>query len=154
MLYSIRRRDKNATVQVSTVRATRRAGPDGESIRQMIIQVNQRRYAFFDAARQRDCDTGKLQITDKELDKYDKAEKDKYDKGLLCPESEVDFELRGGATLIIDLRDNRLRYVISKSIADDARMQEQREVLQRPASLGFTYDRSKTAEPFALLHRH
>jgi len=154
MLWSIRRRGHNATVQISTVRCTRRSGPDGESIRQMIIQVNQWRNAFFDSQRQRDCDIGKLEVIQKKLEAFTPEEKARYDKGELCPQAEVDFVFRGGATLIIDLKDNRLRYVISKSIADDKRLQQQREMLQQPASLGFTYDRSRTAEPFAMLHRH
>lgn len=154
MLWSIRRRGHNATVQISTVRCTRRSGPDGENIRQMIIQVNQWRNAFFDSQRQRDCDIGKLEVIQKKLEAFTPEETARYNKGELCPQAEVDFVFRGGATLIIDLKDNRLRYVISKSIADDKRLQEQREMLQQPASLGFTYDRSRTAEPFAMLHRH
>jgi hypothetical protein len=154
MLWSIRHRGPNATVQISTVRCTRRSGPDGESIRQMIIQVNQRRYAFFDPQRQRDCDIGKLVVSTKSLSQFSDKEKADYSNGELIPEAEVDFVFRGGATLIVDLKDNRLRYVISKSIADDKRLQEQRDMLQQPTSMGFTYDRSRTAEPFALLHRH
>ena len=50
-----------------------------------------------------------------------------------------DFVFRGGATLIIDLRGNRLRYVIRKRINDNDRLNEQRELLAQPDGLGFTY---------------
>ena len=68
-----------------------------------------------------------------------------------------DFIFRGGATLIIDLRENRLRYVMRKRIDDEDRLQEQRELLASPDGFGFTYlpdeAGSRPREPFAMAHR-
>lgn len=117
-------------VEVHSVRTTRRAGPDGQEIRQLVIEVAQRRQGYANPQEQADVDSGK------------------------APWRYGDFVFRGGATLIIDLRDARLRYVISKRIDDDGRLEAQRRFLMSPSTLGFTYDRGGGNEPFALLHRH
>lgn len=117
-------------VEVHSVRTTRRAGPDGQEIRQLVIEVAQRRQGYADADKQRDVD----------------ATRGDPPMG--------DFVFRGGATLIIDLREGRLRYVISKRIDDESRLNAQREFLLAPSAMGFTYDRGGQNEPFALLHRH
>ena len=66
-----------------------------------------------------------------------------------------DFIFRGGATLIIDLKEEQLRYVIRKPITDDTRLDEQRKTLSSPEGFGFTYhpDESGEREPFAMIHR-
>jgi hypothetical protein len=117
-------------VEVHSVRTTRRAGPDGQEIRQLVIEVTQRRQGYANPREQADVDAG------------------------TAPWRAGDFVFRGGATLIIDLREARLRYVISKRIDDDGRLEAQRQFLMSPSTLGFTYDRGGGNEPFALLHRH
>ena len=119
-------------VEVHSVRTTRRIGPDGQDIRQLVIEVAQKRAGYFDPQVQKAMDSG---------------------KGKPPPE---DFTFRGGATLIIDLREftPRLRYVIRKRIESESRLQDQRELLGSPAGFGFTYLPGGTAnEPFAMLHR-
>jgi hypothetical protein len=121
-------------VEVHQVRTTRRAGPDGQDIRQLIIEVTQRRRGFFDPDVQSDQDKGK------------------------GPVRYYDFIFRGGATLIFDLRDRRLRYVVRKRIDDNVRLGEQRDFLtdrHKFALLGATYgdDPARTDEPFAMVHR-
>lgn len=154
-LFSIRHRDGLGTIQIATVRATRRSGPDGENIRQMVVHVTQKRYGFFDPAVQDRCDNGDLVVLGKTEQDLTPEQLELRAKGDLRLESEVDFNFRGGATLIIDLGDNCLRYVISKTIDSDERLEEQRRVYQRAVSTSFTYDRSsRNMEPFALLHRH
>jgi hypothetical protein len=118
-------------VEVHSVRTTRRSGPDGQDIRQLVIEVTQKRRGYVDEADQLIAD---------QQSGFDRKE---------------DFPFRGGATLIIDLRgDYKLRYVIRKSIDDEERLAEQRELLASPDTLGFTYTRGGSEEPFALLHRH
>ena len=118
-------------VEVHSVRTTRRAGPDGQDIRQLVIEVTQRRQGYFDPAKQKKRDEGEPGVA-----------------------RDGDFVFRGGATLIIDLRDGQLRYVIRKSIDDVQRLEDQRRFLTTPSDMSFTYNRGKSGEPFALLHRH
>ena len=131
-LYTIRGGAFGLSVEVASVRTTRRAGPDGQDIRQLVIEVTQRRQGFFDADAQATKDATR-------------PAKDAYPKG--------DFVFRGGATMIIDLRDNTLRYVISKRIDDAVRLDRQRQHLLSPGAMGFTYDPVAAKEPFAMLHR-
>ncbi len=124
----------NPPVEVHQVRATRRAGPDGQDIRQLIVEVTQRRRGFIDPLLQAKQDGG---------------------RGKVLAE---DFVFRGGATLIFDLRDRRVRYVIRKRIDDQDRLNEQRAFLTgefRETGLAATYATSfeKRKEPFAMVHR-
>jgi hypothetical protein len=130
-LYTIAGSAFGLSVEVASVRTTRRSGPDGQDIRQLVIEVTQRRQGYFDATAQEQADGTRR--------------RGRPARG--------DFTFRGGATLIIDLRDFRLRYVISKSIADDQRLARQREHLLAPSSAAFTYNRGRSVEPFAMLHR-
>jgi hypothetical protein len=119
-------------VEVHSVRATRRSGPDGQDVRQLVIEVAQRRRGYLDPEEQK------------------RADKE-------GPRKKADFIFRGGATLIIDLRENRLRYIMRKRIDDEDRLQEQRELLANPEGFGFTYlsdePGSSHREPFAMAHR-
>lgn len=128
-------RDKPA-VEVHSMRTTRRMGPDGQDVRQLVIEVTQRRRGFFDRAKQ-----------------------DAEDKGQ-GPPAKPDFVFRGGATLIFDMFDGSLRYAIRKRITDDKRLAAQRDFLdeRRNAGLGMAYrgpaDTARPAdEPFAMIHR-
>lgn len=132
-LLSINTRGDFPSVEVHSVRTTRRMGPDGQDVRQLVIEITQARRAHFDEERQRDADRGR----------------DGRRTG--------DFVFRGGATLIIDLREERLRYVMRKRIDDDRRLAEQRDLLSQPDGFGFTYAPGMRAtdgrEPFAMTHR-
>jgi hypothetical protein len=118
-------------VEVHSVRTTRRAGPDGQDLRQLVIEVTQRRHAYFDLEQQKKADAGEEEPTT------------------------ADFIFRGGATLIVDLKEELLRYVIRKPITDDTRLDEQRKILSDPEGFGFTYNpyESGEREPFAMIHR-
>jgi hypothetical protein len=118
-------------VEVHSVRTTRRAGPDGQDLRQLVIEVTQRRRGYFDLEQQKRVDAGEEET------------------------ATSDFIFRGGATLIIDLKEEQLRYVIRKPITDDTRLDEQRKTLSNPEGFGFTYrpDQSGEREPFAMIHR-
>lgn len=119
----------NYKIEVHSVRMTRRTGPEGEDLRQLVVEIIQRRKGFFDES---------------------------------CPSDsrkKEDFWYRGGATLIFDMKDYSLRYVIRKNIKDDKRLKEQRDYLRNinQNRLGFTYlgERSYSSEqePFAVTHR-
>ena len=125
-------------VEVHSVRTTRRAGPDGESLTQLVVEVTQRRRGFYVETDQAAQDTAASGVAPKEQD----------------------FIFRGGATLIFDLTSGALRYVIRKRIAcdDDARLKAQAAYRKEQifAGLAMTYRpdrRAQEREPFAIAHR-
>lgn len=132
-LYSIADGATGPAVEVHSVRTTRRAGPDGQDVRQLVVEVTQKRRGYFDTDQQARIDSG--------AELYD-------------PQTHPnDFVFRGGATLIIDLRENKLRYVIRKRIDDDVRLRQQGEHMGTPDGFGFTYTPGAHGEPFAMTHR-
>lgn len=122
-------------VEVHSVRTCRRAGPDGQDLRQLVIEVTQKRQGFLDPAKQ------------DAQDQQDLA-------GATSPLAS-DFLFRGGATLIIDLRDGKVRYVIRKRIDDGVRLACQRQFLETGTdSLALTYRGARAEDnPFAMTHR-
>lgn len=122
-------------IEVHSVRTCRRAGPDGQDLRQLVIEITQRRQGFLDPATQ--------------------DRQDAQDMLGSTPPYTMDFAFRGGATLLIDLRDGRLRYVIRKRIDDATRLEAQRQFLEGGnGSLTFTYrDPCSSDNPFAMMHR-
>ncbi|CCE97864.1 hypothetical protein SFHH103_03372 [Sinorhizobium fredii HH103] len=136
-----RSRDPNRNyppVEIHSVRTTRRTGPDGQDLRQLIIEIAQQRRGFLDADEQR------LQ--------------DEPDGGAVPKPG--DFTFRGGATLVFDLREGHLRYAIRKRISDNVRLEHQRAFLleNRAGNLGLLYGLTdggagEYSEPFALVHR-
>lgn len=131
-LHTIGGLEESLPVEVASVRTTRRSGPDGQDIRQLVIEVTQRRQGYLDKA------------TQLRNDAVPAPPNDPY---------WGDFVFRGGATMIIDLRDGKLRYVISKRIDDAERLEEQRALLTTDGGFSFTYTRGRSGEPFAMLHR-
>ncbi|HEX8526306.1 hypothetical protein, partial [Allosphingosinicella sp.] len=129
------RAKQRVPVQVHSVRTTRRTGPDGQDLRQLIIEVVQKRRGFFEAG--------------------DQNRQDRLAEG--GEAFEADFDFRGGATVIVDLRDGKIRYIIRKRINDVKRLEAQRQYRNRMDSetLGFTYGgpADRKGEPFALAHR-
>ncbi|UTP40317.1 hypothetical protein M9M90_03835 [Phenylobacterium sp. LH3H17] len=132
-------------VEVHSVRIARRAGPDGQDIRQLVVEITQTRRGFFDPEAQARADRGEGD-----------------------PKAR-DFIFRGGATLLVDLRaslirydavmklsEGKIRYAVRKRIDDDRRLQAQRDYLRGGADrdLGFVYFGERDGqEPFAMLHR-
>jgi len=146
VLHSIPRRayrggkDPRPIVQVYSTRAARRAGPDGQELDQLVVQLAQRRRAYFDRDMQIRADRGQLT-----------AEEFKADP---------DFWFRGGSTLLIDLKDGRLRNAIRKRIDNDERLAAERQFHGggRNALAMDTYGQIAATiggqrEPFAMLHR-
>jgi hypothetical protein len=123
-------------VEVHSVRVTRRAGPDGQDLRQLVVEVTQRRRGFLL-----------------------KADQDTAETFLEQP-AVPNFTFRGGATLIFDLTDRKLRYTIRKRITDDARLEAQRAYITERSFSGLaaTYSGAsrldeEKREPFAMAHR-
>lgn len=132
--------------EVHSLRAARRVGPDGNSLNQVIISITQKRT---------------LPIKEMDLEEFENlSKKEKED----IPQ----FKFRGGCTLILDLQDLKLRYVITKNIGDkldkEGKYVEPNERLKRQRAHRFGTGKSlrstyfgKTRddganEPFALLH--
>jgi hypothetical protein len=124
---------RHCNVEVHSVRTTRRSGPDGQDVRQLVIEVTQRRRGFFDPGEQ--------------------GAEETYRESPASP----DFIFRGGATLIFDLFTRELRYAVRKRITDDRRLKTQRDFLLARATgtLGMAYSGAgePTREPFAMVHR-
>jgi hypothetical protein len=121
------------SVEIHSVRPTRRIGPDGEDLRQLVIEIVQSRRGFATQALQA------------EADQYGRASRG------------ADFIFRGGCTLIVDLRTKKVRYVIGKDIDSRERLDAQRKYLFHgdTESLGATYfGLDSRREPFAFLHRN
>ena len=117
------------------MRTTRRIGPDGEDLPQLVVEVTQERRGFSEKALQNEAD----------LDTSGRASRG------------ADFVFRGGCTLVIDLRSRRIRYIVGKDIESAARLEAQRRFLfeRDSESLGATYFAlGSRDEPFAFLHRN
>lgn len=121
-------------VEVHSARVARRQGPDGQELHQLIVQVTQARFGLYDESEQKVLDDGPMH-----------AEPPKGDF----------FVFRGGATIIVDLRDGRVRRVVRKRIDDDERLQRQRAFLVGdPVGMAVAGKGSgRGVEPFALVHR-
>ncbi|HYE43825.1 MAG TPA: hypothetical protein VEA15_10565 [Caulobacteraceae bacterium] len=126
-----RSRDGLPKVEVHSVRLARRLGPDGQEQEQWVIEVTQRRRAFFDSDQQAAADAGEGD-----------------------PQAR-DFWFRGGATLLVSHQSGEIRYAIRKRIDDDRRLAAHRTFLLggREADMGDVYFGEHVREPFALLHR-
>lgn len=125
-------REPRVKVEVHSVRVIRRTGPDGQDQRQLIVEIAQKRRGFYLA-----------------------EDQDREERSTETPRTE-NFIFRGGATLIFDLRERRLRYAIRKRINDDGRLETQRQFAQEgmATALAATYNAATRArEPFAMMHR-
>lgn len=119
--------------EVHSARIARRAGPDGEELHQLVVQMTQRRRAYFDPKEQAAADAGrKAEIGEARW-------------------STPDFWFRGGATLHVDLRDGSLIRVIRKRIDDDRRLEAERAY--RSGDTSDAAAGASDAEPFAFMHR-
>jgi hypothetical protein len=140
-------------VEVHSVRITRRVGPDGQDLPQLVVEITQRRRGFLDPAVQTEQDSGTAQ------------------GGAAFQPKPPDFWYRGGARLIIDLRSGRIRYIIRKAIDDEDRLARQRAFMTgmsqnalamtyglpleatAPTGRGASTKHRAAFEPFALMHR-
>lgn len=137
-LGSLASRDDRPTplFEVGSARISRRAGPDGQELHQLIVHVTQRRRGYFDAAEQAAAERGDREMIGETRWK------------------EPDFWFRGGATIHVDLRDGRLRRIIRKRVDSDERLACERS-FRKGDSMGLAAGQNGAGrqEPFALLHR-
>lgn len=124
--------------EIHSVRWASRQTPDGDYIKDLIVEITQKRKGYFDPERQKH---------------FDKP-------GTKHPPKE-DFIFRGGSTLIISPDTGDFRYVILKSVGDNRRLEAQRNFHLHGSILGVsdTYESNAAngklpGEPFAFLHRH
>jgi len=132
-LLSINHKGDYPAVEVHSARVARRTGPTGRQSRELLIELTQKRFGYFNENVQRDVDNGTL-----------------------AAKPRPDFIMRGGSTLVIDLTDASLRYTIRKRIDDENRLARLRKwwLGIREFSLEATYfGNQKVNEPFALAHR-
>jgi hypothetical protein len=123
---------------INSVRIAQRVDGNGQHRDDLVVEISQRRRGYFDPEQQQQVDSGEDEASDE------------------------DFIFRGGSTMLIDLDTGRVRYVISKSVASNRRLEIQRNYLEEAdLSLAYTYFGSPqenyfrgggTTEPFAMLH--
>ncbi len=128
--------------EVHSLRQARRAGPDGDTLNQVIISITQKR-----------------EVPKEEWSKFFKGDVVAFKDINPLDKAEETITFRGGSTMIIDLDSHRLKYCINKPMVDQERLMEQ--VLYQKGttndSLHATYY-SKTLtednpEPLSMLHR-
>lgn len=119
--------------EVNSARISRRAGPNGEELHQLIIQMTQRRRAYFDPREQAAAEAGRIdEIGDARW-------------------ANPDFWFRGGATIHVDLRDGRLLRIIRKRIDNEERLAAER-AFRTGDDTGVAMVGGAN-EPFAFMHR-
>jgi hypothetical protein len=113
---------------VHSVRISRRVGPDGNELQQMIAQITQKRRGYFVKEDQdlADADPATLTAAEKRRRATLLTSTDTVGNPV---ERQPDFWFRGGATLIIDLRNGAIQHIIRQRIDDDDRLNEQRDFI-------------------------
>jgi hypothetical protein len=140
------RRDGRPVLEVHSVRPAQRVSPDGELLNEVVIALTQRRKVPVNPAADRLVD-------DAWRDSDDMEAAVAFNGGTVPVEG---FWYRGGCTLILDLKTQRLRYAVVKRINSENRLKRQRKFKTEgaAASLRTTYfgrpDLGR--EPFAFLH--
>lgn len=130
---SVTRNGDTPKFEVHSARIARRAGPNGEELHQLIIQMTQRRRAYFDPKEQEAAERG-------DVDAIGEARW-----------THPDFWFRGGATVHVDLRDGRLLRIIRKRIDDEDRLKAERAFRSDDdEGMGMA---TSDGEPFAFMHR-
>jgi hypothetical protein len=131
--------ENSVAVEVHSVRRALRRSPRGETVADLVVEITQRRRAYFDPEKQ------------KEMDK----------PGMIhAPQEKGDFRYRAGVTVLMDPTTMQVRRVIrtAGTIADDVQLERIRRYISEGApgpSNAFQPARNaiRSREPFALLHR-
>jgi hypothetical protein len=123
---------------VHSVRISRRVGPDGNELQQMIAQITQKRRGYFVKEDQdlADSDPATLDAAGK---RRRAALLNTTDATGKTVERQPDFWFRGGATIIVDLRNVAIQHIVRQRIDNDDRLNEQRDfILGDDAALQMT----------------
>jgi hypothetical protein len=137
-------------LEIHSVRPARRIGPDNQTVTELVIEMTQRRRAYYDKGLQAQVDQGRENPP------------------------EADFIFRGGCTLLVNPETARVKYAVYKNILNEDRLNRTRDFINSDLkpSLRATYlgdprkaffqmvtadreDREKqmAREYFGLLHR-
>ena len=139
--FGIRRNATGPVFEVHSIRPCQRIGPDGQVLRDMVVEIVQQTARLLRRGRTTPGRRGRRIAADPELYRRAKARSD--------------FEFRGGCTLIIDPDSGDIRYCITKSIDGEERLAREREFRQGPSGdeVGGIYlAGDRTGNPFAFLH--
>lgn len=136
---SVFRKRGEPTIEVHSVRTAQRSGPRGTVVTDLVVELCQRRRAYFDRERQKQVDKGKV-----------------------APKDNGDFTFRRGCTLLIDASTHQIRYVIRNrgTISDTTELNRIREYLlgddRDPDSAFASHSpvRDPAGEDFSIIHRH
>jgi hypothetical protein len=136
--------DGKPSLQVHSTRYALRHRQDGVTIRDVVVEIVQKRRGYFDPKIQREVDGLANDLP--------------TDPSQTKPKYRPDFHMRGGCTLLIDGETGLVRYVITKDILSEGRLGRQRKYLSGDAAsdMGMAYIPARngpTLEPFAMLHR-
>ena len=104
--------------EIHQVRPVRRQAPDGAVRQDLLIQITQRRPAYFDAQRQKKEEARYMSVDQQE-----------------APSKRPDFWFRGGVTLMLDLESFEVRYAIQKDVLNTSRLDRQRDYVQGTTGL-------------------
>jgi hypothetical protein len=135
---SIRRDGQGRPVfEVHSFRPCRRIGPDGQVCTDALVEIIQRRLAFFDRDLQGKVDQGEIAFAD--------------------AKKQLDFHFRGGCTLLLNPETGDIRYAICKSIRNENRLEQERRSRQgqfgdKVGGIYLTGGRDDLGNPFAFLH--
>ncbi|HET7229019.1 MAG TPA: hypothetical protein VFJ16_03420 [Longimicrobium sp.] len=123
-------------LEVHSIRAARRVGPDGDLVNDVVVCITQRRKVL--------------------VNPDDPVPPGWYDDDERHDDDPEWFWFRGGCTLVLDLETHSLRYAVVKRIGSESRLRRQRlfKTGGELAGLRATYfgDPTRSAEPFAFLH--
>jgi hypothetical protein len=131
--------ENRVAVEVHSVRRALRRSPRGETVADLVVEITQRRRAYFDPEKQKDMDKP---------------------GAMHGPDEKGDFRYRAGCTVLMDPTTMQVRRVIrtAGTIADDLQLDRIRRYITEGApgpSNAFQPARNaiQGREPFALLHR-
>jgi hypothetical protein len=130
--------DYQPRFEVHSARPCRRIGPDGQQRTDLVVEIIQRRRAYFDPATQAALDAPKPKVVAKNF-------------------AMRDFSFRGGCTLIIDAESGEIRYCVAKRVDDAKRLDAERDFRSGGAGAGAAaatyFDDPRAAHnPFCFLH--
>lgn len=137
-VFRSRASDNRVAVEVHSVRRALRRSPRGETVADLVVEITQRRRAYFDPEQQEAMDQ----------------------PGRPEPADNGDFRYRAGCTVLIDPATMEVRRVIRTpgTIADNRQLNRIRRyvtegALEPPNAFEPARATMKAREPFALLHR-
>jgi hypothetical protein len=131
--------ENNIEFEVHSIRPVRRISPDGDLLTDVLVEITQRIPGYHDR---------KIgdRINHEDLNKNE--------------DTDCDFWFRGGVTILIDMRSQKVRYCIYKNIESIKRYEKQREYSLNKSTVSssrsmYFKDVSKNNwdKTFAMLHR-